>query len=213
VWTLLAVLQGPHTARIESAQDNTVAIVAIAVSGGVALLSALVTPITAHYRQKAANAAERGLNDLAELRTILDAGAEELQRLTNELMVLGTLLRRGTPTSLDALKSKSQVSRSKIWPMYRAAERLQIRLGPDAHVTTALREGATALDAALNAIIAWERLPPKSAREETRARLVEIVTSVRSLYVNAATQMVASELPDSPGHWSPPSFERRPDGP
>jgi hypothetical protein len=64
-------------------QDNTVAIVAIAVSGGVALVAAVLAPLTAHYRQRTALreeserldrqlAHDRLLRDLAELRERVD---------------------------------------------------------------------------------------------------------------------------------------------
>lgn len=39
-------------------EDNTVAIVAIAVSGGVGLIAAVVAPIAAHFRQRRALIAE-----------------------------------------------------------------------------------------------------------------------------------------------------------
>jgi hypothetical protein len=62
---------------------NTVAIVSIAVSGGVALLATIVAPVTAHFRQRHSLAAEaerqerqlrhdRLLRDLEETRTRVD---------------------------------------------------------------------------------------------------------------------------------------------
>jgi hypothetical protein len=65
------------------AQDNTVAIVAIAVSGGVGLVAAVLAPLAAHFRQRAALqeesdrldrqlAHDRLLRDLAELRERVD---------------------------------------------------------------------------------------------------------------------------------------------
>jgi hypothetical protein len=62
---------------------NTVAIVSIAVSGGVALLATIVAPVTAHFRQRRSLAAEaerqerqlrhdRLLRDLEETRTRVD---------------------------------------------------------------------------------------------------------------------------------------------
>ena len=65
------------------AQDNTVAIVAIAVSGGVGLVAAVLAPLAAHFRQKTALqeesdrldrqlAHDRRLRDLAELRERVD---------------------------------------------------------------------------------------------------------------------------------------------
>lgn len=64
-------------------EDNTVAIVAIAVSGGVGLIAAVVAPIAAHFRQRRALIAEserqerqlahdRLLRDLEETRTRVD---------------------------------------------------------------------------------------------------------------------------------------------
>lgn len=68
--------------------DNTVAVIAIVVSGGVALLAAVVAPVTAHYRQKAAFRAERERLDrqLSEERSRLDDQlAAERERLQLQL--------------------------------------------------------------------------------------------------------------------------------
>jgi hypothetical protein len=60
---------------MESAQDNTVAIVAIIATAGTALLSALLAAITAHRRQAGQLEHDRRIDDLEVLRGVLDDAA------------------------------------------------------------------------------------------------------------------------------------------
>lgn len=71
------------------AQDNTVAIVAIAVSGGVGLAAAVIAPIAAHFRQKAAlrEEADRLDRQLAHDRLVRDL--EELRQRLDEVVEIG----------------------------------------------------------------------------------------------------------------------------
>jgi hypothetical protein len=71
------------------AQDNTVAIVAIAVSGGVALAAAFIAAISAHFRQKATLRQEsEGLNrQLAHDRLLRDLA--ELRERVDEVVAMG----------------------------------------------------------------------------------------------------------------------------
>jgi hypothetical protein len=73
---------------VNGASDNTVAIVAIVVSGGVALLAAILAPITAHFRQKTALKAERKRLDkqlAAERQRLDDQLAAERDRQAAQL--------------------------------------------------------------------------------------------------------------------------------
>lgn len=70
-------------------QDNTVAIVAITVSGGVALIAAVLAPLTAHFRQKTAlrEESERLDRQLAHDRLIRDLA--ELRERVDEVVAMG----------------------------------------------------------------------------------------------------------------------------
>jgi hypothetical protein len=71
------------------AQDNTVAIVAIAVSGGVALIAAALAPLMAHFRQRTAlrEESERLGRQLAHDRLLRDL--EELRERVDEVVAMG----------------------------------------------------------------------------------------------------------------------------
>ena len=69
--------------------DNTVAIVAIAVSGGVALIAAIIAPVAAHFRQKRALEAEakRLREQLAHDRHLRDT--EDARARVDEVIDMG----------------------------------------------------------------------------------------------------------------------------
>lgn len=70
-------------------EENSVAIVAIAVSGGVALVAAVIAPVAAHYRQKKAlqEESERLNRQLAHDRLLRDL--EELRERVDEVVSMG----------------------------------------------------------------------------------------------------------------------------
>lgn len=79
----------PSTLSALPAQDNTVAVVAIAVSGGVALIAAVLAPLAAHFRQRTAlqEESERLDRQLAHDRLIRDLG--ELRERVDEVVAMG----------------------------------------------------------------------------------------------------------------------------
>jgi hypothetical protein len=122
--------------RVEGAQDNTVAIVAIAVTGGVSLAVALIAAIFAHYRQKADFGHERKMRTREDGTAALDTAIMESYAWMRRLVALETRWREGKP--LTGTESEVIVREANEGNMAvgAAGARLEMRFGQDSAIAT-----------------------------------------------------------------------------
>ena len=125
---------------LEAGQDNTVAIVAIAVSGGVALAVAVLAAVTSHYRQKDALKHDRKMRGWDDCGRALDTA------LTNSYAWVGGLARVQSywkdGRNLDEPEVKTLVleANASIQGMYAAGALLDLRFGEDSAISRAFEE-------------------------------------------------------------------------
>jgi hypothetical protein len=176
------------------AGDNTVAIVAIAVTGGTAVLTALIAAVTAHRRLIRQLAHERLVKELEDARASLDHAAiglsdfgDSVRRMLEDWANYGRAsISQNAYDRLDELSNR----------MAAEGERLAIRFGEDHRVTQSYYIPVrTAV--ALQDFIRTERGPePESAgwsRDERGRRGEELSRSfngARRQFVEAATAYV-----------------------
>jgi hypothetical protein len=136
VWTV-----GRSNKRtVESAQDNTVAIVAIAVSGGVALAVAILAAVTAHYRQKAVLAHDRKMRAREESIEALDAALAASFAWVGRLVRVESYWRERRDLDDPEVKTLLVETNASIQAMYAAGARLDVRFGENSAISKGFEE-------------------------------------------------------------------------
>jgi hypothetical protein len=137
-----------HLTLPSMTQDNTVAILAIAVSGGVALIAAVLAPLAAHNRQKRALWAEsdrqarqlahdRLLRDLEDARTRLDEVIDMGEAALSAICEARLISNAGKqPASNDQLSQ----ARQSLGHFGYKERRVRLRLGHDHRLISVLAE-------------------------------------------------------------------------
>jgi hypothetical protein len=123
--TVASCRRARHDGEPMEPDSNTVAIVAIAVTGGTALLTALVAAATAHRRQTTQLAHERLVRDLDEARKSLDEAAITLNRFFFTITdVVGDWIHRD-----HLAREKYAAAQERLAEVVIEGERLRLRFG------------------------------------------------------------------------------------
>jgi hypothetical protein len=130
--------------------DNTVAIVAIGVSGGVALLGSVVTLIVARLQGRT----EREHLDLQELRSVLDQAAEVLIKAGNKVNRANTAIRSAAkkgPAHNERADKEVKAAILAFGDVIDMHQRLALRLGLQHDVTESFHLAQVAIFLWMNA--------------------------------------------------------------